>query len=521
MSQPSKQNPTPANFAVRNTVGKGSKQTPDSDPGHLPADKLREICDKHYNQILPIMAEKVHQEKLQSVQARLSFGESSRRHSQTRGETIFSKLGEKKKDIHARLGPEVAPRHRHASRRRNASVGTPAEDPNKRRKEARSLIRSYITCSSERQREIEREWDEAQTAGDQFIPRELITRKMRMTKGDTGSLGRRNKAKIERWIMPTWCHMFNSTLIGSARVWFDKLPSESIDSYEVLRKAFLGFMHGITNPDLIKRLNDNIPKTVDEMMSVTTAFLRGEAKTAKKEEDSNKEKAAPISMVQPWKRIMKQRVTQTLSPNQEISFPYLASGDRRENPMIIEAKIEGHSIHHMYVDGGSASEILYEYCFNRLRPEIKSRMTPATTPLLGFNGEISWPLGQISLTVSLGDEKHSASTNMNFMVVRSPSPYNGIIGPSGDQKNSSCTIHRLWDVKIFGRRRNSHTPQQHCNSSRLRYGGRRNKRTIPHKSAYGRRDESSHPPWVSGTDNNNMRELVRKRKDGTLQSTKG
>ncbi|GJT31912.1 reverse transcriptase domain-containing protein [Tanacetum coccineum] len=47
-------------------------------------------------------------------------------------------------------------------------------------------------------------------------------------------------AKIERWVMPTWCHMFNSTLIGSARVWFDKLPPESIDNYEMLRKAFLG-----------------------------------------------------------------------------------------------------------------------------------------------------------------------------------------------------------------------------------------------------------------------------------------
>ncbi|GJZ69515.1 reverse transcriptase domain-containing protein [Tanacetum coccineum] len=47
-------------------------------------------------------------------------------------------------------------------------------------------------------------------------------------------------AKIERWAMPTWCHMFNSTLIGSARVWFDKLPPESIDDYEMLRKAFLG-----------------------------------------------------------------------------------------------------------------------------------------------------------------------------------------------------------------------------------------------------------------------------------------
>ncbi|GJR97180.1 hypothetical protein Tco_0269354 [Tanacetum coccineum] len=35
------------------------------------------------------------------------------------------------------------------------------------------------------------------------------------------------------------------------------------------------FMHEITNPKLVKRLHDNIPKSVDEMMRVTTTFLRG------------------------------------------------------------------------------------------------------------------------------------------------------------------------------------------------------------------------------------------------------
>ncbi|GJS08254.1 Toll/interleukin-1 receptor domain-containing protein [Tanacetum coccineum] len=45
-------------------------------------------------------------------------------------------------------------------------------------------------------------------------------------------------ARTEGWAMPTWCHMFNSTLTGNARVWFDKLPKESIDSYEDLRTAF-------------------------------------------------------------------------------------------------------------------------------------------------------------------------------------------------------------------------------------------------------------------------------------------
>ncbi|GJV92170.1 reverse transcriptase domain-containing protein [Tanacetum coccineum] len=133
-------------------------------------------------------------------------------------------------------------------------------------------------------------------------------------------------AKTKRWAMPTWCHMFNSTLTENARVWFDDLPAESIDSYDDLKKAFLEnylqqkkcikdpielhnikqrdeestedfvrryklesrdvkgapecmriseFVHGITNPELIKRLHDKIPKTVDEMMRVATSFLRG------------------------------------------------------------------------------------------------------------------------------------------------------------------------------------------------------------------------------------------------------
>nr|GEU70032.1 reverse transcriptase domain-containing protein [Tanacetum cinerariifolium] len=117
-------------------------------------------------------------------------------------------------------------------------------------------------------------------------------------------------------------------------VWFDDLLKESIDSYDDLRKAFLenylqqkkcikdpveihnikqrdgesmeefvrryklecrdvkgalecmkifGFMHGITNPELIKRLHDKITKSMDEMMSVTTTFLRGEVAASNRE----------------------------------------------------------------------------------------------------------------------------------------------------------------------------------------------------------------------------------------------
>nr|GFA26488.1 reverse transcriptase domain-containing protein [Tanacetum cinerariifolium] len=115
-------------------------------------------------------------------------------------------------------------------------------------------------------------------------------------------------------------------------------------------------------------------------------------------------------------------------PDPEISFPPLGDEDRTEVPMIIDAEIGGHFMHRIYVDGGSASEILYEHCFNRLGPKVKNQMFPATAPLIGFNGEIIWPMGQILLLVKIGDVEHSTSTWMNFVVVRSPSSYNRIIG---------------------------------------------------------------------------------------------
>ncbi|GJX01125.1 hypothetical protein Tco_0185038 [Tanacetum coccineum] len=45
-------------------------------------------------------------------------------------------------------------------------------------------------------------------------------------------------------------------------------------------------------------------------------------------------------------------------------------------------------------------------------------MVPATTHLIGFSGETIWPLGQIALVVKIGDEVHSTSAWMTFMVIR-------------------------------------------------------------------------------------------------------
>ncbi|GKA75146.1 reverse transcriptase domain-containing protein [Tanacetum coccineum] len=120
--------------------------------------------------------------------------------------------------------------------------------------------------------------------------------------------------------------------------------------------------------------------------------------------------------------------------------------------MIIKAEVGGHCIHRMYVDGGSASEILYEHCFSRLHPKIKNQLVPATTPLIGFSGKIIWLIRKIQLLVKIGDGEHSTSAWMNFVVVRSPSPYNGIIGRPGVRKLQAVpsTAHRMLKLPVEG-----------------------------------------------------------------------
>ncbi|GKB43537.1 reverse transcriptase domain-containing protein [Tanacetum coccineum] len=178
---------------------------------------------------------------------------------------------------------------------------------------------------------------------------------------------------------------------------------------------------------------------------------KDQQKTGKKDAPA-KDKAATIYMIQPWQRVTRQKVTQSFDRVREITFPPLTVSKGTEGPLVIEAEIGGHAVHRMYVDGGSSMEVLFEHCFNRLRPEIKSQMVPAITSLTGFSGETIWPLGQLRLLVTIGDAEHSTKAWMNFMIVRSPSPYNGIIGRPGIREIQAVpsTAHGMIKFPVNG-----------------------------------------------------------------------
>nr|GEV53847.1 reverse transcriptase domain-containing protein [Tanacetum cinerariifolium] len=167
-------------------------------------------------------------------------------------------------------------------------------------------------------------------------------------------------------------------------------------------------IHNIKQRDMeyTKEFVRRIPKSMDEMMSVTTIFLRGKVEAFNPErkksayhrqvyapKKENKRNAKKLShLIKELKQNhgkdqskkggnLKKR--QTTGNINDTAMTKGREEDGTEGPMIIEAEIGGHCVHRMYVDGG--------------------------------------------------DEEHSTSALMNFMVVRSPSPYNGIIGrPGGD-----------------------------------------------------------------------------------------
>ncbi|GJS38465.1 reverse transcriptase domain-containing protein [Tanacetum coccineum] len=290
MSKSPERAQTPAWSIIRNTTGKGSKQATDGPPGFLSEDRPREIFEKHYNQLLPIMEEKTKEKtqlsELEScdkkrrtkktrspspytmsrstrldrspgVFSRLRQEESSSTCQRSpvsttmftrlgaKDKNVFTRLRERKKDVHSRLGPKVASRHKHASDRRHANLGRSAEDPNHRRKEARNLVRSYVTFSSERQREIEREWDAADGENHKQPTRTeeiYLSKSEHERDGHWKSKSKKQKSiDVEDLSQPWLCEEIDpfTPRIRSARVWFETLPPESIDSYVVLRKVFL------------------------------------------------------------------------------------------------------------------------------------------------------------------------------------------------------------------------------------------------------------------------------------------
>nr|GEV79614.1 reverse transcriptase domain-containing protein [Tanacetum cinerariifolium] len=426
------------------TVTKTATNPRDTDT--TPRVNIQEFCEEYYVDILPIIMDKVCQDRRKDVHTRLDFEEGPRerarkdsRHSNTRAKTTK---------------PEQEADSRDTLRGRNSTHGlnTSRVDCLKDREGFQGIRESYDdsfshSCrdgnrSRRRKRRDTKSLSSSASRSDSRDEKYRKSKSKRHESTDEDDLMRPSHqsfqaaAQVERWAMPTWCHMFNSTLIGAARKYFKdpveiydikQRDGETIEDFMKRFKAETGRMKGDPECMQIFGFMHGLKRQIEELVRAEKLSHlikeikqgRDQSKTGKIE-TTVKDKPTAIYMVQSWQRIVKQKVTQSFERVKEISFPPLTANNGMKGPLIIEAEMGRHKIHRMYMDG-------------------------ATTSLTGFSGDTIWPLGQLRLLVIIGDATHSIKAWINFMIVKSLSPYNDIIGRPGLRAIQAVpfTVHEM------------------------------------------------------------------------------
>ncbi|GJT55426.1 hypothetical protein Tco_0990480 [Tanacetum coccineum] len=317
MSEQAELNLTPSTSAVRNTVGKGKEQTSKNSDRPASDAALREYCDKYYHQLLPIIAEKVHQEKVQQeklkeVKARLNFEGCSGRNSRiqevshhsvsrtpnVRGEhrrgrrfgrscsmsgspeqtSVFSRLrcDRSESPRHRQIGKERRNEGNHSPRVKTVEEDTGNQDLRSKRQALRrltclkhgyvkkwilSLIGSAILISQKKtwMPNNVKTYDESDDPEDHLKIFQAAAKEERIP----------SKFPLKKKCIkdPVEIHHIKQREGEYTEDFVQRFKAESrhVKGAPECMKIF-GFMHEITNPELIKRLPDIIPKSVDEMM---------------------------------------------------------------------------------------------------------------------------------------------------------------------------------------------------------------------------------------------------------------
>nr|GEX30860.1 reverse transcriptase domain-containing protein [Tanacetum cinerariifolium] len=395
--------------AVRNTLGK--EQAPQNLVRPISDEDLRECCDKNYHQILPIIAEKLHQEKaqqekLQAVKARLNFEEASWSGSPEpwcgRSKSPMEKDPERRtvfkileKGVFHRLGDKEKNVSAHSRGSERKSYYSSRRDTESCYQSSRSKEIEIASKKQQHKREYSRRTKAVSESEGKTVPftpriRYFDFPKARMPshiKTYDGSEYPKDHLKIfqaaaktKRWAMPTWCHMFNSTLTENARVWFDDLPNESIDSYDDLRKAFLENylqqkkcikdpveIHNIKQRDgestkeFVRRYNLECREEAGQKQNFKRGNFQNEQRTERKQDrftlltETPKEILAldkgefklPPPMTTP---IKKRNASKFYEFHGEVGHTTDEwEEDGTEGPMIIEAEMGGHCMHRMII----------------------------------------------------------------------------------------------------------------------------------------------------------------------------
>ncbi|GJZ51751.1 reverse transcriptase domain-containing protein, partial [Tanacetum coccineum] len=149
----------------------------------------------------------------------------------------------------------------------------------------------------------------------------------------------------------------------------------------------------------------------------------------------------------------------------EITFPLVSGSKNSLHSVIIKVHISKRQVNRAYMDSGNTCEVIYEHCFLKLNPSIRALRVDSKILLVGFLGEHSWPLGEVPLEVTIGENPYTKTETLNFIIVRSDSPHNLLLGRTAIQRMGIVvsTIHAT--IKF--------------NTNKVKEGQKKIKETIP------------------------------------------
>ena len=97
------------------------------------------------------------------------------------------------------------------------------------------------------------------------------------------------------------------------------------------------------------------------------------------------------------------------------------------DPLVIMLNIEGFNTKRILVNNGSSADIIYLPAFQQLKLDTK-RLRPFETPFVNFSGDMVYPNGIVTLTITVGTHMRQLTRQLDFLVIDCPPSYNVIIG---------------------------------------------------------------------------------------------
>ena len=72
-----------------------------------------------------------------------------------------------------------------------------------------------------------------------------------------------------------------------------------------------------------------------------------------------------------------------------------------DDALVVSLQVGDYNMNQVLVDNGSSADILYYPAFQQMR--IDRELIPTNAPLVGFGGTKVFPLGAVTLSVTVGD----------------------------------------------------------------------------------------------------------------------